>query len=83
MRHTIAHQSDCIDKRVRDRDYCECGVAETQARLDQLEDERETVERLIADAEEITTGESPSLTPYVDKYVRASDLANVLAGRLR
>lgn len=80
---TIAHSYDCITKRshVDMRDYCECGVAEIQARLDQLEEERDAVQRLIANAETITIENGGA--PYTPKMVHAQDLIDVLNGKLR
>lgn len=85
---TIPHSEACITKRVHAgmRDYCECGASEIQSRLDQLEAERveaerEVIERLIRDAETITIeGVGSQFTPRI---VQASDLEDVLAGRLR
>lgn len=79
----VPHSTLCADKRVHAdmRDYCECGSAEIQERLDQLEAEREAIERLIRDAETIVIQSTGA--PFTPRMVLASDLEDVLAGKLR
>lgn len=62
--------------------HCNCGATEAQERLEQLEDERKAIERLIESAEEIVI-ESSTHTPFRPKMVHASDLEDVLSGKAR
>lgn len=59
--------------------YCD---PETQSELDTLKDIVAAVQRLIDEAEMIVLPSNTS-TPYTLEMVRASDLADVLAGKLR
>jgi hypothetical protein len=77
----VPHSEQCRNNRGNDPDYCHCGSREIQLRLDQLEAEREAIEGLIKDAEEITI--RGTNVDYNPKMVLAADLEAVLAGRLR
>lgn len=61
---------------------CTCGETERMTRLEQLEEERAAIERLIEGAETISLESSTSMR-YGVRMVNARDLADVLAGRLR
>lgn len=76
----MAHDRDCRFSPLFP--HCNCGETERTERLEQLEAERAAIERLIENAEEIII-ESATRTPFRPKMVHASDLADVLAGRLR
>lgn len=82
------HTPDCryLPPRLPD---CSCGelareqkIEALTARVAELEEERTTIERLIEEAEEVTF-RSPSSRRFTVKMVSASDLLNVLSGRLR
>ena len=62
--------------------HCNCGAEKAQERLDQLEAERTTIERLIEHAEDVGF-ESATSRRYTVKMVSASDLSDVLSGVLR
>lgn len=76
----MAHDRDCRFSPLFP--HCNCGEAERAERLEQLEAERAAIERLIACAETITI-ESSTHTPFKPRIVYASDLEDVLAGKLR
>lgn len=75
----MAHDRDCMSSPFFP--HCNCGETERVERLEQLEAERAAIERLIANAEEIEI-ESVG-RPFTPRMVLASDLEDVLAGRLR
>lgn len=76
------HSFDCsIRSEDEDQGICDCGSREIQARLDQLESEREAIQRLIANAEEIVIESIGA--PYTPRIVYACDLQDVLDGKLR
>ena len=56
-------------------------IATLEERIRDLEDEREAIRRLINGAETIVIPSTRS--PYTPKMVHASDLEDVLSGKLR
>ena len=75
----MAHDRDCRYSPMFP--HCNCGETDRCARLEQLEEERAAIERLIENAETITIPSNGR--PYTPRIVLADDLAAVLAGRLR
>ena len=81
---TVPHEELCREKRSSYRfgsEYCECGSLEIQNRLNKLEDEREVIQRLIESAETIVIESIGA--PYTPRMVFASDLEDILSGRMR
>jgi hypothetical protein len=75
----MAHDRDCRFSPLFP--HCNCGEVERTERLEQLEDERKAIQRLIEGAETVTIEGVGQ--PYTPKVVYARDLEDVLAGRLR
>lgn len=75
----MAHSRDCRISSFFP--HCNCGETERTERLEQLEAERTAIQRLIESAETVLIEGVGA--PYTPKMVMASDLEDVLAGRLR
>lgn len=75
----MAHSQDCRFSPLFP--HCNCGEVERAERLERREAEREAIQQLIANAEVITIESTGA--PYKPRMVMASDLEDVLAGRIR
>ena len=62
--------------------HCDCGAVEDAEELERLREVVASIERLIESAETIVI-QSNTHTPFRPKMVHASDLADVISGRLR
>jgi predicted metallo-beta-lactamase superfamily hydrolase len=80
MQMQIYHSKDC--RRSSPNPDCTCGADQAQEELDRLQEIVEAIQRLIDSAETIVI-QSNGRVPYRPKMVNASDLEEVLSGRLR
>ncbi len=65
-----------------DYDVCTCGSLEDAEELERLRGIVESLRRLAENAEEISLGETASLCPMSSHMVHASDIIDVLEGRM-